>query len=95
MATPKFIDYTDFTGKLSLAIDSENTNLFNTFAAQSEYDVLIYLLNSKLYNDLKQLEISIQNVPLSNKSSGQNNTLVCAGCHKLPNECDCLLKFCR
>ena len=43
---------------------------------------------TRMYNDLKALEISIQSAPLSIKSSGRDETLVCASCDEpISNYC--------
>lgn len=51
MATPKFITENDFVGKISLATNSLDEE-FEDFSAQSEEDLLLCLLNAKLYNEL-------------------------------------------
>jgi len=57
-----------------------------------------YIFNEGLLSD-GVTEVFISKKPKKEneqgQSSGQNNTLVCEGCHRPPSKCNCLLKFCR
>lgn len=63
MAEPRFIEITDFVGKISL---SQKTTGFDNFAAQSEDGLLLMLLNAKLYNEFIA-DLDGNNVPQTQK----------------------------